>query len=89
VRSWNSSLSSANIKTAATGGGAIGEVLVANDSKAVVFSFSSGPGSSADGSIYYVEDVGVGAALDWHVTLVGTMSSSGVFISQMTSIGIL
>ncbi len=86
VRYGSSSLSTTNIKTASTG--AAGEVIIANDGKAVVFSFASGStGNNANGSIYYVEDVLAGAGEQWAVYMVGTMSGSNATILQMVNQG--
>ncbi|MDP4076761.1 S-layer family protein [Acidovorax sp. A1169] len=86
VRYGSSSLSTTNIKTASTG--AAGEVIIASDGKAVVFSFASGStGNNANGSIYYVEDVLAGAGEQWAVYMVGTMSGSNATILQMVNQG--
>ncbi len=84
VRYGSSSLSTTNIKTASTG--AAGEVIIANDGKAVVFSFaSSSTGNNANGTIYYVEDVLPGVGEQWAVYMVGSMSSSNATILQMVN----
>ena len=83
VRYGSATLTAANILAAADGGVA-GEVVVANGGKAVVFSFSeTTAGSSANGSIYYVEDTT--GARDFAVTLVGTMTGSAATITDMAS----
>lgn len=87
VRHGSSSLSIANIKTADTG--AAGEVLMSNNAKAVVFSFSvAGAFNNANGSIYYVEDTDPTAGQNWVVTLVGTMSGSSADVSDIVSSGV-
>jgi len=84
VRYGSASLSTTNIKTASTG--AAGEVIIANDGKAVVFSFaSSSTGNNANGTIYYVEDVLPGVGEQWAVYMVGSMSSSNATILQMVN----
>ena len=86
VRYASSTLTSTNIVTAVTG--AAGEVLVADNGKAVVFSFSgASTGNSANGAVYYVEDVDAGAGQTFIVTLVGTMGSSTASVGQIVSAG--
>lgn len=82
IRYGTTSLGTNNILLA-TDNNVVGEVAVADDGKAVVFSFSpSSAGSNANGNIYYVQDVLTGAGQIWSVTLVGTMSGSSVSITQ-------
>jgi len=84
VRYGSAGLGTNNIKTASTG--AAGEVIIANDGKAVVFSFaSSSTGNNANGTIYYVEDVLPGVGEQWAVYMVGSMSSSSATILQMVN----
>ncbi|KRC20354.1 S-layer family protein [Acidovorax sp. Root217] len=84
VRHGSTSLSTNDIKTASTG--VAGEVLIANDGKAVIFSFSSGSASNnALGSIYYVEDTLGGAGQSWMVMQVGVIDSSSVSILNMVN----
>ncbi|ROZ66415.1 hypothetical protein EEB15_26770 [Ramlibacter sp. WS9] len=86
VRYASSTLISANIVTSFTAGIA-GQVLVADNGKAVVFSSSSNIShQDAIGSIYYVEDVDATGAQDFIVTLVGTMTgSSTLSISELAA----
>lgn len=82
IRYGTTSLGTNNILLA-TDNNVVGEVAVADDGKAVVFSFSpSSAGSNANGNIYYVQDVLTGAGQIWSVTQVGTMSGSSVSITQ-------
>lgn len=82
VRYGSTGLSTTDIKTASTG--AAGEVLIANDGKAVIFSFGSGStASTASGSIYYVQDVVAGAGQQWEVFAVGTMSGSATILDMV------
>lgn len=84
VRHGSTSLSTNDIKTASTA--AAGEVLIANDGKAVIFSFSSGSASNnALGSIYYVEDTLGGAGQSWMVMQMGVIDSSSVSILNMVN----
>lgn len=86
VRYGSSSLSNTDIKTASSG--VAGEVILADNRKAVIFSFSLGSSSNdANGSIYYVEDVEPGGTQSWTVTLVGTMGGSDATILQMVNQG--
>lgn len=85
VRYGSSSLSSTDIRLA-TDNAVAGEVAVANNGKAVVFSFSaSSAASAANGAIYYVEDTDPGAGQTWSVTLVGTMTGTSATVTQMAS----
>lgn len=88
IRYGTSSLSTSNILLA-TDNNVFGEVAVADDGKAVVFSFSSSSaGNSANGDIYYVQDVLAGVGQIWSVTLVGTMSGSSVNITQFAGFSV-
>lgn len=89
VRYRSTSLFSTDIRLA-TNDTVAGEVAVADNGKAVVFSFG-GPniGSNANGSIYYVEDTNSTVGVQsFTVTLVGTMTLSSATIAQIATPGL-
>ncbi|MDZ7863735.1 calcium-binding protein [Acidovorax sp.] len=85
IRYGSASLGTGDIRLA-TDNSVAGEVAIANDGKAVIFSFaSSSTGNNANGTIYYVEDVLPGVGEQWAVYMVGTMSGSNATILQMVN----
>ncbi|WP_298933928.1 DUF4214 domain-containing protein [uncultured Ramlibacter sp.] len=76
IRYGTGSLGTGNIRLA-TDNAVAGEVAIADDGKAVVFSFSSGNSSgSATGTIYYVQDTLIGGGQQWEVFAVGSINSN-------------
>ncbi len=89
IRYGTSSLNSGDIRLA-TDNSVVGEVAVADNGKAVVFSFSNASaGNNANGSIYYVEDTNTDVGeQSFAVTLVGEMSLSSATIAQIAGSGV-
>jgi hypothetical protein len=82
VRYATSSLSTADI-TIATDPNKAGEVAVADNGKAIVFSFgSSNISGLARGDIYYVEDTNTSAGTDFSVILIGSITGGNATVSN-------